>query len=85
MTERHHAIVIGAGHNGLACACYLAKSGMKVLVLEQYDRIGGMSITEEIAERRGGGSRCGQSAQRAGRTGLSLLRRQRQLPASGRL
>ena len=42
------AIVIGAGHNGLTCGCYLAKAGLKVLVLEEYRSIGGMTITEEI-------------------------------------
>ena len=40
--------MIGAGHNGLTCACYLAKAGSKVLVLEEYHSIGGMTITEEI-------------------------------------
>jgi beta-carotene ketolase (CrtO type) len=47
MPKRYDAIVIGAGHNGLTCACYLAKSGLKVLVLEQYERVGGMTVTEE--------------------------------------
>ena len=40
-------IVIGAGHNGLACAGYLAKSGAKVLVLERSDRVGGSCHTAE--------------------------------------
>jgi phytoene dehydrogenase-like protein len=44
----YDAIVIGAGHNGLTCACYLAKAGLKVLVLEDYCLIGGMTLTEEI-------------------------------------
>lgn len=44
----YDAIVIGAGHNGLTCACYLTKAGLKVLVLEQYHDIGGMTISEEI-------------------------------------
>jgi phytoene dehydrogenase-like protein len=40
-------IVIGAGHNGLACAAYLAKAGAKVLVLERNPRVGGSCHTEE--------------------------------------
>lgn len=44
----YDAIVIGAGHNGLTCACYLAKAGLSVLVLEDYHSIGGMTLTEEI-------------------------------------
>ncbi|MDN5846683.1 MAG: NAD(P)-binding protein [Candidatus Nitrosocosmicus sp.] len=34
--SQYDAIVIGAGHNGLTCACYLAKAELKVLVLDQY-------------------------------------------------
>lgn len=41
------AIVIGAGHNGLVCACYLAQAGRDVLVLEASDKPGGGSRTEE--------------------------------------
>lgn len=48
MSETYDAIVIGAGHNGLTCACYLAKAGLKVLVLDQYHTVGGMATTEEI-------------------------------------
>ena len=47
MAAKYDAVVIGSGHNGLTCACYLAKAGMKVLVLEQYSSIGGMTNTEE--------------------------------------
>ena len=46
--EKYDAIVIGAGHNGLTCACYLAMAGFKVLVIEQYHSIGGMTMTEEV-------------------------------------
>jgi beta-carotene ketolase (CrtO type) len=48
MTNTYDAIVIGSGHNGLTCACYLAKAGMQVLVLEQYPSIGGTTNTEEL-------------------------------------
>jgi phytoene dehydrogenase-like protein len=44
----YDAVVIGAGHNGLVSACYLAKAGQKVLVLERYHTVGGAAITEEI-------------------------------------
>ncbi|MFL5805947.1 MAG: phytoene desaturase family protein [Roseiflexaceae bacterium] len=44
----YDAIVIGGGHNGLVAACYLAKAGRKVLVLERYHTVGGAAITEEI-------------------------------------
>src|SRR5215469_10401974 len=47
MSESYDAVVIGAGHNGLTCACYLAAAGLKVLVLEQYQTVGGMTVTEE--------------------------------------
>ncbi len=51
MTEAaYDAIVIGAGHNGLTCAGYLARSGRKVLVLEANDHPGGLAATWEFAE-----------------------------------
>ncbi len=47
--KTHDAIVIGAGHNGLTAAAYLARAGMKTLVLERRDIVGGCCVTEEIA------------------------------------
>ncbi|MEA2487783.1 MAG: hypothetical protein QOF16_1437 [Actinomycetota bacterium] len=44
----YDSIVIGAGHNGLICAAYLARAGLKVLVVERSDRIGGACVTEEL-------------------------------------
>lgn len=49
MAQVHDAIVIGAGHNGLVCAAYLAKFGLKPLVLERRSVVGGAAVTEEIA------------------------------------
>jgi phytoene dehydrogenase-like protein len=41
-------LIIGAGHNGLVCACYLAAAGLKVRVLERRGVIGGAAVTEEF-------------------------------------
>src|SRR5437868_792853 len=41
-------IIIGAGHNGLVTAFYLARAGFKPLVLERQDTVGGCAITEEF-------------------------------------
>src|SRR6476661_5564350 len=48
MAKRYDAVVIGGGHNGLVNASYLAKAGMKVLVLERRHLLGGATLTEEI-------------------------------------
>jgi phytoene dehydrogenase-like protein len=41
------AVIVGAGHNGLVAAAYLARAGQRVLVLEAKDRVGGACVTEE--------------------------------------
>ena len=46
--KRYDAIIVGGGHNGLACAAYLARAGRKVLVVERRERIGGAAMTEEV-------------------------------------
>src|SRR5580692_1039501 len=48
MSRSYDIIIIGAGHNGLVTAAYLAKAGYKVLVLERRDVLGGCCVTEEV-------------------------------------
>jgi phytoene dehydrogenase-like protein len=46
--NRHDAIVVGAGHNGLVAACYLARAGLDVLVLERNPYIGGAAVSRKL-------------------------------------
>ena len=48
MTKKYDAIVIGAGHNGLTNAAYLAKAGLSVLVVEKNSYIGGAAVSREL-------------------------------------
>ena len=48
MKNSYDAIIIGAGHNGLVAAAYLARSGLSVLVLESRETLGGLAATENL-------------------------------------
>jgi phytoene dehydrogenase-like protein len=48
--DRYDAIVIGGGHNGLVNGAYLARGGLKTLILERREMVGGAAITEELRE-----------------------------------
>src|SRR6202043_1208440 len=45
--KKRDPIIIGGGHNGLVAACYLARAGLSVLVLERRYLVGGACVTEE--------------------------------------
>jgi phytoene dehydrogenase-like protein len=44
----YDSIIIGAGHNGLVCAAYLAKSNQRIIVVEAADELGGMAASREF-------------------------------------
>ncbi len=46
--KKYDAVIIGAGHNGLVCACYLAKAGLKVCLVERQPFVGGAAISREV-------------------------------------
>ncbi|MCI0403916.1 MAG: NAD(P)/FAD-dependent oxidoreductase [Acidobacteria bacterium] len=48
MAETWDAVIVGGGHNGLVTAAYLARAGLRVLVLERRELLGGASVTEEV-------------------------------------
>ncbi|RMF07634.1 MAG: NAD(P)/FAD-dependent oxidoreductase [Alphaproteobacteria bacterium] len=49
MTDKYDAIIVGGGHNGLTCGAYLSKAGLKTLVIERRDILGGAAVTEEFS------------------------------------
>ncbi|HEY8228705.1 MAG TPA: NAD(P)/FAD-dependent oxidoreductase [Pyrinomonadaceae bacterium] len=67
---KYDIIIVGAGHNGLVAACYLAKAGLKTLVLERREIVGGASVTEEIHP----GFRCSALAHSAGPMSPQVIR-----------
>ena len=48
MPARYDAIVAGAGHNGLTAACYLARAGLRVVVVERNEHVGGAAVSREL-------------------------------------
>jgi len=48
MSETYDAVIVRGGHNGLTAAGYLAKAGLKTVVLERRPVVGGAVVTEEI-------------------------------------
>ena len=48
MLDKYEVIILGGGHNGLTCGAYLAKAGVRTLVLERRHVIGGAAVTEEV-------------------------------------
>ena len=48
LKDRYDAVIIGGGHNGLVCACYLAGAGLSVAVFERRGIVGGAAVTEEF-------------------------------------
>jgi phytoene dehydrogenase-like protein len=49
VASQYDALIVGGGHNGLVCAFYLARAGLKVRVLERRAVVGGAAVTEEFA------------------------------------
>jgi phytoene dehydrogenase-like protein len=48
LKNKYDVVIVGAGHNGLVCANYLAKEGKKVLIVEKRHQVGGATVTEEL-------------------------------------
>ncbi len=70
MPQTHDVVILGAGHNGLVTAFYLAKAGFKPLILERRRTVGGCAITEEFHP----GFRCSRLAHSAGPMRSDIVR-----------
>jgi phytoene dehydrogenase-like protein len=68
-TNTYDAIVVGAGHNGLTAAAYMARAGLRVLILEARPVVGGAAVTEEL-----GGARVPTLAHTVGRLKPAVVR-----------
>ena len=70
MSARYDAVIVGGGHNGLVSAAYLGKAGLRTLVVERRDRVGGAVDTSELAP----GARVPTLAHTVGRLRPSVVR-----------
>ncbi|MEI8149642.1 MAG: FAD-dependent oxidoreductase, partial [Actinomycetes bacterium] len=48
MSASYDVVIVGGGHNGLVAACYLAKAGKSVLILEKEDSLGGATVSQQV-------------------------------------
>src|SRR5437879_3207016 len=70
MSNEHDVVIIGAGHNGLVAAFYLAKAGLKPVLLERRPVDGGAAVTDELYP----GYQCSTLAHSAGPLSREVVR-----------
>jgi phytoene dehydrogenase-like protein len=71
---RYDVALVGGGHNGLTAAFYLARSGLKVVVLERRELLGGCAVTEEIDNEKAPGCRVSTASYMASMLRPEIIR-----------